>query len=152
MTFLICYSNVANFINWLFWIFWGVYSLVVLILIIYFFNWSIIDQKNSISSRCTIVILHFYALQKDHHDKSSYQLSSYKVIKILLAIFPTPYISSPWLIYFVTGNLYLLISLIHFTITKFPCPLATTCLFSVSMTLFLFCYACSLVLFSRFHI
>ena len=31
------------------------------------------------------------------------------------------------------------------------CPLATTCLFSVSVTLFLFCYVCTFVLYCRFH-
>ena len=34
-----------------------------------------------------IVIQYFYALQNDHHNKSSYPLSLYKVIILLLAIF-----------------------------------------------------------------
>ena len=32
-----------------------------------------------------------------------------------------------------------------------PAPLATICFFSVSMTLFLCCYVCSLVMFFSFH-
>ena len=56
-------------------------------------------------------------------------LSLYKVITILLIIFLMLYCYSP-LTYFVTGSLFLF-------------PLATTCLFHVSMTLFLFCYVCS---------
>ena len=35
----------------------------------------------------SIVIQYFYALQNDHHNKSSYPLSLYKVIILLLAIF-----------------------------------------------------------------
>jgi len=54
------------------------------------------------------------------------------------------YISSLWLIYFVTKSLYLLISLTCFTQTS---PLTIIYLFFVSMILFLFCYICSLVLF-----
>ena len=61
-------------------------------------------------------------------------------------------ISSPWLIYFVTGSLYLLISFTYFIHPPTLSPLATTCLLSVSIGLFLFCYVCSFVLFCRFHI
>ena len=85
-----------------------------------------------------IVIWYFYISQNDHHDKSSYYLSPYKFIMILLTISPMLYISSLWLIYFVTGSVYLLISLTCFTPPSLPSPLATTCLFSVSVSLFLF--------------
>ena len=64
------------------------------------------------------------------------------------------YISSVWLIYFVTWSLSLLIPLTYFChpFTSLPPlpALATTCLFSVSISLFLICYICSL--FFRFHI
>ena len=51
--------------------------------------------------------------------------------------------------YFATGSLYLLPSLTYFSLPPSPSHLATTCLFSVSLTLFLIC---SFVLFFRFHI
>ena len=62
-----------------------------------------------------ITIWYFYILRNDHHDKSSYHLSPYKVMTILLTIFSMLYISSLWLIYFVTGSLYLLIPITYFT-------------------------------------
>ena len=84
------------------------------------------------------MIQYFYTLQNDHHDKSSYHLSWYKVIKIL-TIFPMLYISSPWLIYFVTGNLYLLISLTDFTHPPHTPPsLWQPPIFPLSISLFLF--------------
>ena len=85
-----------------------------------------------------IVILYLYTLQNDHHDKSSYHLAPYKVIIILLTIFPMLYITSLQLIYFITGSLYLLIPS---PISPNPLPvspLATTSMFSVSMNPFLF--------------
>ena len=50
----------------------------------------------------------------------------------------TWYILYSWLIYFAAGGLYVLIVLTYFL-------LVTTCLFSVSLTLFLFCYVCSFI-------
>lgn len=44
----------------------------------------------------------------------------------------------PWLVYFITRSLYLLIPFAHFTCSLTPVPLATTSLSSVSMSLFLF--------------
>ena len=87
-----------------------------------------------------IVIWYFHILQNAHHDKFSYHLSPYKGITLLLTIFPMLYISSPWLIYFVTESVYLLISLTYVAHSPTSSPLATSCLFSVSMILFLFCY------------
>ena len=55
-----------------------------------------------------IVIGYFHTLQNDHHSKSSYHLSPYKVITALLTIFLMLYIP---MTYFRTGNLYLLIML-----------------------------------------
>ena len=61
------------------------------------------------------MILYYYIWQNDHPNKSSYHLSSYKDVAILFTTFPMLYISSQWLICFVTGSLYLLISLTYFT-------------------------------------
>ena len=55
--------------------------------------------------------LTFAFVMNDHHDKSSH-LSPYKVITISLTLFLMLYVTSPWLIYFITGGLYLL-SLLH---------------------------------------
>ena len=59
--------------------------------------------------------------------------SYYCIVDWMLCV----YISSSWLIYFIAGSLYL---------TCFICP--PTPLLSVSVTLFLFYYACAFVLFS----
>ena len=65
--------------------------------------------------------------------RTTISLSPYKVITIWLAIFLMLCRTSLWLIYFVIGGLYLLISF-----TYFAPPLATTPLFSESMILFFF--------------
>ena len=86
-----------------------------------------------------IVTWHLHALWNDDHNKSSNHLSLYKVITILLTVFLMLYITSLWLIYFVTGGLYFFIPFTYFT----PPPLsllATTLLFSVSVSLFSFCF------------
>ena len=70
-----------------------------------------------------ILIQYFYTLQNDHQGKSSYHLSPYKDNIFLLTIFPTLYISSLWFIYFVSGSLYLLISLTYFS--RPPIPILT---------------------------
>ena len=71
-------------------------------------------------------------------------MSPYKDIAQLLTRFPTLYILYPWLIYLAAGSLCLLISLTYFSLPPLPTsPLATTCLFSASVTLFLF-YVCLL--------
>ena len=54
------------------------------------------------------------------------------------------YIIFLWLIYFLTGDSYLLIPFTYFTCLPPTSPLATTGLFSVSMSLFLFCVSDSL--------
>ena len=50
-----------------------------------------------------------------HHNKSSYHLSAYKVNAILLTVFSVLYFSSPWLTYYATGCLYLLIPFTYST-------------------------------------
>ena len=54
-------------------------------------------------------------------------LFPYKVIKILLTLFPMLHITSPWLIYFITGSLYLLVPFPYFAHPPSPCPLASVC-------------------------
>ena len=68
-----------------------------------------------------------------------------KKITISLTVFPTLYISPLRLIYFVSRNLYLFISLTYFTPPQPASPLANICLFSASMSVFLFCYVGSFV-------
>ena len=63
----------------------------------------------------SIVVWCFYILQNDPHNMSSYCPSPQKVIPILLTVFPMLYVISPWLTYFITGSLNLLISLIYFS-------------------------------------
>ena len=89
---------------------------------------------------CNIVIWHLYTLEIDHYDESSNNQSPYKIITILLTILSGLYITSPWLIYFITGSLYLWIPFTYFDV---PSPLATTS-FSVSISLYLFCLFCFL--------
>ena len=62
-----------------------------------------------------LVIQYFYTLDSYDYDKCSYHLSSHKAIPILLALFPMLYIAATWLIYFIIGSLYLLISFTYFT-------------------------------------
>ena len=95
---------------------------------------------------------YFYTFQNDHYCNSGCHLSLYKDVTQVLTVFSTVYISYPRLVYFVIGNLSLLISLTYFSPPLAPSPLAATYLFSLSVTLLMFCYVCSFVLFSRFHI
>ena len=94
-----------------------------------------------------IVIWYFLTLRSDH--RLSDDLSPYKVITILLTIFPMLYISSSWLNFFCNWK-FAPLNLPH--ISPHLPPMAATCLFSVSISLFLFCYVSSFVLFLRFHI
>ena len=54
-----------------------------------------------------IEIWHLHTLWNDHHGKASNCLSSHKIVTILLTILLMLYITSLWLIYFITGSLYL---------------------------------------------
>ena len=93
----------------------------------------------------SIVIWYFYTLWDDHH-KSSYHLSPCKVMTILLTIFLMLYSSLLWFIYFIIGSLYFVIPFTYFIHIHFPCLLPSMSLFSVSMSLLLFCYVCLFVL------
>ena len=76
-----------------------------------------------------------------HHDQSSYHLTPYRVMMMLLIIFPVLHLASLWLIYFLTGGLYLL----FFLFRPSPQPassLVTISLFSISISVFLFCFVC----------
>ena len=77
---------------------------------------------NTVVQVYNAVIHYFYTLQKHHRSQSSYHLSPYKVITVLLPVFPMLYISFPWLIYFVRGSFYPLISLTYFTHPLIPQP------------------------------
>lgn len=96
-------------------------------------------------------VQYMYTPWNDHHSKSSYHLLLYEAITQLLTIGSTLYILYPWCIYFVTVYLGLLISLSYFFLPPTPSHLATTYLFSVFRTLFLFSHVCTFVLFFRFH-
>ena len=69
-----------------------------------------------------------------------YHLSPYKVITKLLTIFSMLYITCPWLIYLITESMYLFITFPYCCIPLLPCPLVTTALFSVSLSLFYFVF------------
>ena len=56
------------------------------------------------------------------------------------------------LVYFTHTSLYLLVPYSYFAPPSSLSPLVTTSLFSISVSLFLFCYIHSLALFFRFHI
>ena len=61
-------------------------------------------------------------LWNDHHGKSSYHLSPYKVITMLLTLFPMLYIISSWLSYFIAESLYILLLqlFLSFLFWEFP--------------------------------
>ena len=61
-----------------------------------------------------MVIWHLHTLWNDHHNKSSKHLSPYEVITLVLTAFLMLYITSPWLTYFITGGLSLLIPFTYF--------------------------------------
>ena len=69
-----------------------------------------------------IAIRYLYTLQNDHHDKSSYHPSLHKDIALLLTRFPVLYITSPWLVCFITGSRYFLISFTYRTQSSTPLP------------------------------
>ena len=52
------------------------------------------------------MIWYFYTLQNDHHNKSRYHLLPYKNT-LLLAVFPKLSFLFLWLLYFITGSMYL---------------------------------------------
>ena len=85
----------------------------------FFLNCSTVDLLFSFQVY-KIVIQHLNTLWNDHFYKSNNHLSPHEVIKILLNIFLTLYITSLWLIYFMTGGFYLLIPFTYFATTPSP--------------------------------
>ena len=78
---------------------------------------------------------HLYTLWNDHHNKSS----NHTVITILLTTFFMLYITLPWFIHFIPGSSYLWVPFTYFSIPH-PPILAITHLFSVYVSLILFCF------------
>ena len=72
--------------------------------------------------------------------------------KIILTIFSIMYMSCPLLIYFVSGSLYLLISLTYFFPPPTSIPSSNHLLALQIQNSFSFCYICSLVSIFIFHI
>lgn len=70
---------------------------------------------------------------------SSNHLSLWKVITMLSTMFPVPYTSSLWLVYFIIGILYPLFPFTFFTHPA-PTPLLQPSVCSVSVSLFLICF------------
>ena len=103
----------------------------------------------SISFRSQQESQYFCTLQNDQYDKSSYQLSPYKVITILSTMFML-YIACLWLIYLITGHLSLLISLPDFAHPPTPSLLAATSC-SLHCEFVWLCCVAPLVLFFRSH-
>jgi len=77
---------------------------------------------------------YFYIFQNDHRKSVSRATFCHHAKMLNSTMFPTLYFSCPWLIYFVTAGLFLLISIPYFFHP--PPTLTTTCLFFASMTLF----------------
>lgn len=78
--------------------------------------------------------------------RSGHHLSPHKLLRILLAVFPTLWSLPSWLIYFITESLYGLIPYTYFALSS---P-ATISLSSAPVNQFLSCFVCSFVFF-RVH-
>ena len=81
--------------------------------------------------------------QYDHHNKSSCPLSLLQRHDTIIDFIPNTVHFIPDS--FVTEDLYLFTSLTYFSLPAFHSPLPTTCLFSVTMALFLFSCICYFV-------
>ena len=91
----------------------------------------------------------FYILQNDHHNKSSYHLSLWKVIIILLTVFSMLYSRSLWLtLQLEVYILYLLYLFIHPPFHIFPFWQLIVC--TLYLWIFFCSVFCSLVLFFDF--
>ena len=98
--------------------------------------WNIVEIQYYVSFRVQYSDSFKYIMD-DHHNKSSNHLLPQNTIIVPLAIFPMPYRTSPWLIYFITRSLYLLIPFIYFHLFSPTPPLATIIFF---ISLFWFCF------------
>ena len=116
---------------------------------------------------CKIMICYLYTAN-DHHDNSSYPLSPklqemlflwWGLLRftllgtfqytILLTMFSMLYTTSPWLIYFILGSLYLLTPFPHFV---HPPTSLSSGNHQAVLSIYAFCFVCQFVLFFRFHI
>ena len=120
--------------------------LTCFIFLFYYWSWHTIFYSFQV---CNLPIWQFCTLLSSHHAKYSPHLSPYNIITTLLTIFPMMYFSSLWLIYFITGSLWLLIPFNYFAYSPTP--------FSFGNHQFVLCiyksvsdFVCSL--FFRFHI
>ena len=84
------------------------------------------------------VITHLYELQSDHLAKSTTRLTPHRVITILLTKFPTRCFPFLWL-FFISGNLYLLVSSSFLTHPFNPPPIWQPSICSLFVYVYLFC-------------
>lgn len=91
----------------------------------------------------SIVDLPYYISSDVQHSDIFIDYTLCKVILEYLSVFPVLYIISLYLISFTPSSLYLLILSSDFAPPITLSPLITTSLFSVSVSLFLFCYILS---------
>ena len=76
--------------------------------------WDFPGKSAGVGCHCLLLLV-FLHMTKWSPQYSSYRLSPFKYITLLLTIFSTLNILCLWLIYFVTGVLYFLISLTYFS-------------------------------------
>ena len=84
------------------------------------------------------MIQYFLYIKNDHHRKSGYHLSPYRIITILLIVFSMPNFTFLWYLFYSWKLIHL--NSVHLFCLFFspPISLAVTNLFSVSTSLFLF--------------
>lgn len=78
---------------------------LIILLLSFFFYWGITDIHCYVSFRGTA----FVNSANDHHNKSCYHLSPHKINTMVFTIFSRLHTISPWLIYFKSRSLYLVI-------------------------------------------
>ena len=120
------YANITHFeLIWDILVMLGLYIWAVFL---YFF----IGIQLTYNNLASIYIMKWspQIMETDNH------LSPYKAIIILLIMVLMRYITTLWLIYYITRGLYLLILYTYFVHPPPPSLLATSCLFSVSAFLF----------------
>ena len=97
---------------------------------VFFFNWSLVDLQCYVSFRCTakwfIYILFFFIF---------FHMVYYKILNIVAVL----YSRTLWFICFMYGTLYLLIPNSQFIPPPPLSPLVTVSLFTMFVSLFLFC-------------
>ena len=112
--------------------------------------WPKINIWYYICFKCTTEWFHIFKhCEMNCYDKFGYHVSPQRFLTRLLTIFPVCTFRSHDLFYnwkFVSANPF---PVLHISLV--PPPLVTTSLFSVSLSLFLSSFPCSLILFLRFH-